>query len=68
MTMPLRLSALSVVFGAALLAPTDARADYVVLSNGDRLTGTIQDESPTAFVVVTELAGRVSLRPSTSSA
>jgi putative salt-induced outer membrane protein YdiY len=62
MTMPLRLSAFSVVFGAALLAPIDARADYLVLANGDRLTGTIQSESPAEFVVMTELAGRVLLR------
>ena len=61
MTMLLRLSAVSVIVGAALLTPTDARADYLVLTNGDRLTGTIQSESPAEFVVMTELAGRVLL-------
>lgn len=48
-------------FGLISLCVVAARADLVVLSNGDRLTGTLGALSEGAVVVATELAGEVSI-------
>jgi putative salt-induced outer membrane protein YdiY len=44
--------------------PADARADHLVLKNGDILTGTVTAMSATDVTVDTELAGRVTVKRS----
>jgi putative salt-induced outer membrane protein YdiY len=44
------------------MAPGAARADYLVLANGDSLTGRVVSESPTTFTVATQLLGQVVVR------
>ena len=50
-----------VVLGGCLVS-SDARADHVVLTNGDSLTGTITTVSTTDFTLNTDLAGRLTLK------
>jgi putative salt-induced outer membrane protein len=56
------VAAFAVVILAALGAPPDARADHVVLSNGDALTGGLAATSKTELALDTELAGRVTVK------
>jgi putative salt-induced outer membrane protein len=57
---------LMVVFGC--LAASDARADHVVLTNHDALTGTVASVSKTDVTLNTEFAGRVTVKWASVSA
>ena len=57
MTTPRTVSRLALPLTLLLLAPTDARADTVVLTNGDRLTGEIQKLDGGKLLLKTTYAG-----------
>ena len=46
------------------MLPGKARADYLVLANGDSLTGRVVSESPTTYTVATQLLGQVVVKRS----
>jgi putative salt-induced outer membrane protein YdiY len=58
----LRGPALSVVLAACLVAGPAARADMVVMQNGDRVSGTVKHKAGDTLLVETDYAGSLELR------
>jgi putative salt-induced outer membrane protein YdiY len=60
--MPLKTRHLAPALAALILAATSARADQILLKNGDRLTGTVVDSDAKVLTLKTDYAGDIKIQ------